>query len=205
MEYRALWDEKHLHFYRGTVAHDGFLDRYAGVIAQTRLPVIDLGCGTGNNALWLLEHGKQTVACDYSEEALRILQKHLPEARAVCCDLTAPLPFSDAAADVVISDMSLHFFDDVTTRRLINEIARILRPRGCLILRCNHTDDLRPGCDTTRLAPGFYHTDGLDMRYFDKDALLDFFAGWRVRSLVAAKMARYTPARHVWQGLLERP
>ena len=185
--------------------HDGFLDSYADIVQQTTLPVIDIGCGTGNNALWLCEHGKQVVACDYSAEALQILRAHLPAVRTICCDLAEALPIADASADVVVSDMSLHFFDAATTRRLILEIARILRPEGCLILRCNHIDDYCP-CDCAKeLEPNFYHVDDLDMRYFDRDALLDFFTGWHIRSLVADSMTRYTPARRVWRALIERP
>lgn len=205
LDYQSLWNAKHRQFYHGTVAHDGFLDPYAEVIAQTKLPVIDLGCGTGNNALWLSEHNKQVIACDYAKEALEILHAHVPEAVTCQCDLSAPLPFADASADTIISDMSLHFFDEAATRRLIAEIARILRPRGCLVLRCNHIDDYKPAANVLELEPNFYHIDGLDMRYFDRDSLLDFFAGWRVHSLEADLLTRYTPARHVWRALLGRP
>jgi SAM-dependent methyltransferase len=33
--------------------------------------VLDIGCGTGDNAIWLAQQGFEVVACDFSETAIR--------------------------------------------------------------------------------------------------------------------------------------
>jgi SAM-dependent methyltransferase len=83
---------------------------------------LDLACGTGRNAHWLAGRGWEVTAVDWSEEALA--QVRTPKLRL---DLERePLPFADAAFDLVLIIRFLH-------RPLFDEAERVLKPGGVLI------------------------------------------------------------------------
>ena len=42
-------------------------------------------------------------------------------------DLTGPLPFEDNYADIVIMDLSLHYFSLSDIRSIVNEVFRVLK------------------------------------------------------------------------------
>ena len=48
---------------------------------------LDIGCGTGDNAIWLAEQGFDVVACDYSETAIKLAREK--EGAAACRFLVA--------------------------------------------------------------------------------------------------------------------
>ena len=202
--YQSLWNEKHNQFYHGSVTYDDLLPRFADVVEGARLPVIDLACGTGNNCLYLAEHGKRVVACDYSEAALDILKQHVPQADTRLFDLTEPFPLADRCADLVVSDMGLHFFDEATTLRILAEMRRILTEDGFAILRLNAFEDMDPQYAQNELERHSVHADDLDIRYFDEADIAHFFHGWRILCAERGQMTRYQGApREVWRLLLQ--
>ena len=62
-------------------AYDGWLVDYETEIEKRQSTIVDLGCGLGNNTLYLVEKGKQVLACDYSEIAIETIKKEIPKAR----------------------------------------------------------------------------------------------------------------------------
>lgn len=93
--------------------------------------ILDAGCGTGNNLNHLARYGR-AVGVDLSEEALAFCRSRgVAVARA---ELSA-LPFPDGSFDCVTSlDVIYHRWvrDDAAA---VREMARVLRPRGLLLVR----------------------------------------------------------------------
>lgn len=201
----AIWEQKHLQYDRGAIAPDRFLDRYEELLEKARLPILDLACGTGSNSLYLVEKGKQVLACDFSPTALRLLKTYVPKADTLCFDLTKPFPLADESADVILCDMGLHFFDTVTTMGILAQMRRVLQPGGHVILRVNAMEDLAGKQVDRELEPHYYHVEDLDMRYFDRADLLRFFADWTLLAAQRGQMDRYRPPREIWHVLLQRP
>lgn len=105
----------------------GLMRRYWRTLRACPL-ILDLGCGTGGNLPLLRSFGK-VVAVDVTPFALRYARRHRPDAllSADACHL----PFSEATFDLIaVLDVLEHLDDD---RLALKEIARILRPGGCLI------------------------------------------------------------------------
>ena len=48
-------------------------------------------------------------------------------------DLTEKLPFKDESISIIIADLSLHYFNDVTTKNITKEIKRVLKAKSYLI------------------------------------------------------------------------
>lgn len=96
--------------------------------------LLDVGCGTGI----LLEqvHSQwpsvRTVGIDLSEEMLLVARRRLRGRVPLVQGDVAQLPFAGNFFDVVVSNSSLHYWPH--PRRVLAEIARVLRRGGRLVL-----------------------------------------------------------------------
>jgi ubiquinone/menaquinone biosynthesis C-methylase UbiE len=130
-----------------------------GALTPTDHPnVIDLGCGSGANSVFLAAHGFQVTAVDFSPAGLHKAERRAVQAgvaercRFVEADLTAPDlrhrvggPF-----DLLIDASTL---DDLTGSRrtaMAENVARLARPGAVLLCWCNYT--------TTEQLPRFSFT-----------------------------------------------
>ncbi len=98
--------------------------------------LLDIGTGTGRMLQLCASGADRAVGIDMSREMLAVARANLdgPDFRH-CALRRAPaekLPFANATFDVVISHMVLHFLAE--PELVIEEAARVLRPRGRLIL-----------------------------------------------------------------------
>jgi SAM-dependent methyltransferase len=126
--------------------YDLWLDNYKHIFMKSKeQQIIDLGCGAGGDTFYLTERGYKVVACDYSEEALKILNKFIGEVKTIQMDISKTLPFEEESAEIIIADLSLHYFNDETTKNIVNEIKRVLTTNGYLIGRVNSINDLNYG------------------------------------------------------------
>lgn len=98
--------------------------------------VLDIGCGNGLVAPFLLDRGVFYVGVDIAENLTAIAEKRYEEAvksgraRFLCGDATE-LPVQDGEFDVAISFAVLHHLPSAPLRRkFFGEIRRILRPHG---------------------------------------------------------------------------
>jgi ubiquinone/menaquinone biosynthesis C-methylase UbiE len=97
--------------------------------------VLDLGCGTGENVIPLLERGARVIGIDISPDLIAIAQKRLCNA-----NLEANLRAGDAYAtglpdesvDAIFSMALIHHLDIKLVR---DEMWRVLRKGGLIILR----------------------------------------------------------------------
>lgn len=99
-------------------------------------PVLDVGCGTGENALELARQGLEVVAVDSSSAAIEL-------ARAKAADRSIPVQFVVADAHQLAAELGrrfptvmdsalLHVIDDKPG--YAEQLARVIRPAGRLIL-----------------------------------------------------------------------
>ena len=102
------------------------------------VPMLELGCGTGHWTEFLTRQGFRITAVDYSEEMLKIArQKSIKNAVFLEGD-AAKLPFPDQSFSAIISITMLEFTDDPNI--VLNEIDRVLKPDGQLILGCLNSE-----------------------------------------------------------------
>ena len=123
--------------------YDLWLDKYKYILDKRKeQSIIDLGCGAGGDSLYLMERGYKVIACDYSEEALNIVNKYLPEVETMQFDVSKTLPFEDESIEIIIADLSLHYFNEEITNNIVKEINRVLKVNGYLIARANSINDV---------------------------------------------------------------
>lgn len=102
------------------------------------LRVLDLGCGTGRHALWLAAAGATVTAVDFSEGMLAEARRKLEPigVRLLVHDLQEPLPFPDAAFDLVVSGLVLEHLRDLLA--FFGETHRVTRPGGRAVISAMH-------------------------------------------------------------------
>jgi ubiquinone/menaquinone biosynthesis C-methylase UbiE len=98
--------------------------------------VLDLGAGTGKLTRMLVERFDRVVAVEPLGGMRRVLESVVPQAEALAGEAER-IPLPDESVDAVFSADAFHWFDG---ERALAEIARVLRPRGGLVLMWNVTD-----------------------------------------------------------------
>lgn len=102
------------------------------------LNVLDLGCGTGRHALWLVADGAAVTAVDFSEGMLDEARGR-PGAQGIrflCHDLHVPLPLAAGQFDVVVSGLVLEHLRKLDG--FFVEIERMLKPGGRAVVSAMH-------------------------------------------------------------------
>lgn len=192
----VYWDEwyKGHNSGRSEITYDDWLDCFMPIISEARGPAIDLGCGSGNDTLYLLNKGKSVMPCDSSVTAIQNIRDNFPEVReALCFDMLEKFPICSNMTDLVIADLSLHYFTREDTIKILKEIRRILVNRGHLLARVNSMDDVNHGAgEGIEVEPHLYMTsDGRYKRFFDYADIYDIFNVFEIKYLRDQLMTRY--------------
>lgn len=170
------------------------------------VPILELGCGGGQDARFLTERGFAVVATDFSEEALELTRRRAPGATLKNADLTLGLPFSDAAFRVILASLSLHYFPWLLTLKIVSDIRRCLGPGGYLLARFNSTRDPHySAAEKREIEANFYLVGGMPKRLFDRasvDAL--FEEGWDAVEADERVTRRYGGEKLVWEVAARR-
>jgi cyclopropane fatty-acyl-phospholipid synthase-like methyltransferase len=101
--------------------------------------VIDIGCGTGENALYLATLGLDVVGVDGSPEAIRQARdKATSRGVSVTFDVANVLDLGDyrQSFDTATDSGVFHVFDDDDRSRYERSVRGVLRPGGHLFLLC---------------------------------------------------------------------
>ena len=181
---------------------DPWLERWQPVLeTSSDTPILELGCGGGQDACFLTGLGFAVIATDFSEGALELTRRHAPGATLENIDLTRGLPFPDAAFRVIVASLCLHYFPWRQTLEILADVRRCLEPRGHLLARFNSTRDPHySAAEKQEIEENFYLVGGMPKRLFDRkgvDALFD--EGWEMVDAVERVTRRYGEAKVVWE------
>ena len=102
---------------------------------------LDLGCGIGQYSKQLINYGYDVISADISDIALNKVKDFNPN--VVKLDMRDRLPFQDNEFDLVFANLSIHYFSDEDTKKLIIEIKRILKDDGLFIGSVNEIEGLK--------------------------------------------------------------
>jgi 2-polyprenyl-3-methyl-5-hydroxy-6-metoxy-1,4-benzoquinol methylase len=137
--------------------------------------VIDVGCGTGDLALWLAERGRAVTGVDFLERPIEAARRKAAD-RGIAANFLQmdavdigeiPERF-DAATDCGL----FHTFDDAGRKAYVAAIAKLLEPGARLFLLC--FSDAEPGTHGPR-------------RVSERELREAFAAGWQVETLEPAR------------------
>ncbi|MGN9891772.1 class I SAM-dependent methyltransferase [Micromonospora sp. L31] len=108
-----------------------------GFVTKANEQALDLGCGTGRNALALARSGYSVTGIDFSPAALSIARSRpgADQVKFVEGSVTDPLPVADNTCGL-LTDIFVYFHQlgDEQRRKYREEMRRVLRPDGVLIV-----------------------------------------------------------------------
>jgi SAM-dependent methyltransferase len=141
------------------------------------MTIVDAGCGSGRNIVYLLREGYEVFAADTEAtevEGLRRLARRLAPALPESNFRVEPvqhLSFGDACADVVVCNTVLHFAeDDADFAAMLDELWRVLKPGGLFFSRLGSTIGMENQVE--HIAGRRYKSPDGSERYLVDDALL---------------------------------
>jgi len=194
------WDKIHENY---TSLYDNWLDKYINLF-NLNSEIVELGCGRAYSSNHLFKLGfKNILACDFSKTALDMVEKENSELKTMLFDMSKEFSFADNSIDIIIADLSLHYFNTNTTKYIFNEIHRTLKRGGYLIARVNSVNDkLHIPINSNEIEPNFYYDGNLYKRFFDKSDFEQLFKNFDIYNLEEKHMTRYVKEKVVWEFCL---
>jgi len=150
--------------------------------------VLDLGCGTGRNCVYLAKIGFDVVGVDVSKSALRIAKawareenlKNVTFAQASMTDV----PFGDCYLDAVISISVLHHAIKRDIEKAVDEIHRVIKRNGVFLANLASVKDPRYGTGEKVEASTFRISEAFEEKRFEE--LHHFFTRQEASKLLAS-------------------
>ncbi len=92
--------------------------------------VIEIGCGTGKNTVWIAQKAKWLIAVDFSEKMLEIAKGKItsPKVTFTQADITTPWNFSPAPAELVTCSLILEHISNIDF--VFEQAFKLLKPEG---------------------------------------------------------------------------
>jgi SAM-dependent methyltransferase len=110
--------------------------------------VLEVGCGTGTNAIWLAEHGCKVTATEIAPTALAAAQKKseqagAPEIAYKLIDICQTAPVADSTQDFVFDRGVYHVIPASQRPLFVSRIADALKPGGRWLTVAGNRDEDR--------------------------------------------------------------
>lgn len=201
------WNNVHKEYNRDQIKFDDWLNDFDEIINKCKTPILDLGCGSGNNTLYLINNNKKVIAADLSSNAITNIIKNFPEIYDTkCFNMLDGFPFEDNSFEVIIADLSLHYFKKRDTEKIVNDLKRILCKNGYLIIRVNSINDVNHGAGKgLEIEKHLFQTeDGRLKRFFDENDIRDFFKDFNIIYLNEEIMTRYKLEKRLFRVCMQK-
>ncbi len=106
--------------------------------------LLDLGCGSGRDALYFSSRKLKVTAVDFSESGINKLKQQNQQITCILQDIRN-VKFQENSFDVVYAHLSLHYFSDEITNKIFLNLYKILRKGGLIFVKCKSTQDILCG------------------------------------------------------------
>jgi cyclopropane fatty-acyl-phospholipid synthase-like methyltransferase len=159
-----------------------------------RESVLDVGCGTGEHALYLAQHGHEVWGVDSSPTAIgKAQQKAAARGVAVTFRVADALQLQelDRTFETAIDSGLFHVFSDEERVRFVQSLAGVLKPGGSYYLLCFSEQEPIRG-------PG-------PRRVSQAEISAAFSQGWHVEQIRAARFeTTIGPGAAAWLASIRR-
>lgn len=151
---------------------------------------LDLGCGIGQYSKQLIKYGYSVVSADISDIALNKVKEF--NRNVVKLDMREKLPFSDSEFDIVFANLSIHYFSDEDTKKLLLEIKRILKEEGLFIGSVNGIQGLKAiGNEAKEIEHHFYEYNNKLIRLFDTSDVKKYLENFSIIKIDEKETIRF--------------
>lgn len=188
--------------------NSSFLEKYINYFKNKEISILDLGCGDGNNSLYLYNLGYDVIASDFSIKALEIIKKRNEKIKTSCFDMTKDFPFKNEYFDIIIASLSTHYFTLEETKRIYKRIWNSLKYDGYLIFRVNSTLELirnKKNDIVGTLEENYYiSANGKYKRYFSIDSTKEVLKEFSVVNISEVEFAYLNTMKYAIEGVAKK-
>lgn len=187
--------------------YDMWLDKYKEYIESAQKTIVDLGCGIGNDTVFIKLCDKKVLSVDYSDEALKIINQNIKDANTLKMDFENKWLLEKDSADLIIANLSLHYFNTDTTFKIINNIENTLTNGGILIVRLNSVNDVNYGSNSlNEIEQHYYESMNIKKRFFDRDDINYFFSNFQILTCKEEKVLSrvHDKKKVVWECVFKK-
>lgn len=207
---KKYWEEiyyKNLKESEKDFLKDVWMGKYKSIICNVKnKKALDLGCGLGQDSIWLVQNGFDVTSCDFSKKALNKFKKIYPKAKIMNIDITNDLPFEENLLGLVNANLSLHYFDFKKTIEIFDEIYNILEKGGLFIGRMNSDKNNYINENYVELEKNFYYDKLNDQhkRLFNKEQFDLLTKKWKIIILKEDETIRKGRKKYTWEFILQK-
>lgn len=113
--------------------------------------VLEIGCGTGTNAIWMAEKGSTVAATDISSTAIDVANAKAAAAHVdvdfQVSDIVAACPVPEASMDFVFDRGVYHVMTPEQSRVFVDRVAEALDKKGYWLCLAGNADELRDAAE----------------------------------------------------------
>jgi ubiquinone/menaquinone biosynthesis C-methylase UbiE len=127
--------------------------------------LLSLGAGNGADELLFVDNGLDVLATDNNEVILDHLQQiaeNKDNLSIQFLDVTNPFPLDDSSFDVVYARLLLHYFGNTIQQKILDEIYRVLKPGGLVIIQAKSTNDVLYTGEKIDIGDGMFYFPSKD-------------------------------------------
>ena len=168
---------------------DLWIDEYKTYL-NSKGKCLDLGCGIGQYSKQLIKYGYDVVSADISEIALNKVKDF--NKNVVKLDMRNKLSFLDSEFDLVFANLSIHYFSDEDTKKLLLEIKRILKDNGLFIGSVNGIQGMKVMRNEAKeIEYHFYEYKDKQIRLFDVSDIKKYLEDFNIIKIDERETIRF--------------
>jgi ubiquinone/menaquinone biosynthesis C-methylase UbiE len=178
-----------------------WIEKYINIFNKIKKgQALDLGCGIGQYTKYLKDKRFNVISLDISEVALEKLKKTISDAITINLDMSQQLPFDDNTFELIVANLSIHYFDRNNTIKLLKEIHRVLKKDGYFIGSVNSITGYEKWIlSSTEIEKNYYYKNGKYNRLWTKEQFQEFFDNFMFLVLEEAEIKRWNSIKIQWQ------
>lgn len=108
------------------------------------MAILDVGCGTGLHLDLYRKYQCAMYGIDPSPSMLEIARERLGDAAKLHLGDASDMPYEDHSFDLVMAMLALHEMNPATRACVVQEMKRVLKPDGRILLIDFHPGPIRP-------------------------------------------------------------
>jgi ubiquinone/menaquinone biosynthesis C-methylase UbiE len=150
-----------------------------------------------------LNEGYDVISADISLEALNKLKTKVAKAKTIKLDMNKPLEFKDKEFELVLANLSTHYFNWNDTFKLYDEIKRILKNGGYFIGRVNSTETVDDNVKNSTIIEENFYFNKKYMRFFNKEQFDKLFENCDIIILNEITTKRLGREKNIWEFIVK--
>ena len=139
--------------------------------------VLDLGCGGGRDSQYFSRKGLVVTAIDMAtgEQQQEKLKRN--NIRFIKSDI-GNIRLKDDSFDMIYAHLSLHYFDNKKTEKILGNLYKILKPGGYIFIKCKSIDD--PLFGKGKMIENNFYDFGHTRHFFSKEYMREKLKDFRI-------------------------